>query len=251
MRIDFFEEFPTEENLRKAKLISFSSTVYLAARSLKKFRELEKKLHRINQKLEAAYWPILKKSYWVSPFSYSHELESLIKDLKKNKKHLKVLIDLELPMLNKKLFLRNLFCFFKNRNLIKKIFRDAKEFNIDILTAECPLTSKIKMRLLGISYPIEKHHHKRAVMFYSSMIKKESIKDLKKSIVKEHRRYGKNFQVGLGVIATGILGNEPILSPEDLDKDLRFLKKHGIERAVVFRVGGLSREYVRFVKKYL
>jgi len=79
MRIDFFEEFPTEENLKKAKLIDFPSTVYLAAKSLEEFKISRKKLGKINPKLEAGYWPILEKSYWISPFSYTYELKKIFK----------------------------------------------------------------------------------------------------------------------------------------------------------------------------
>jgi len=44
MRIDFFEEFPIVENLRKAELIDFESTIYIAVKSLKQFYSLKKKL---------------------------------------------------------------------------------------------------------------------------------------------------------------------------------------------------------------
>gem|GEM_PF-5659933 len=41
LRIDFFEEFPTEKNLEKAALVNFKSTVFLAARSLQELRSPE------------------------------------------------------------------------------------------------------------------------------------------------------------------------------------------------------------------
>jgi len=85
MRIDFFEEIPTIDNLEKAILIDFPSTIYLAANSLEEFRELEKNLSLINPELEAGYWPILEKTYYISPFCYTYELENLIIDLEKNK----------------------------------------------------------------------------------------------------------------------------------------------------------------------
>lgn len=167
MQINFFEEFPTEENLKKAKLINFRSTIYIAAKSLKQFKTLEKKLHEINPKLKAGYWPILEKSYWISPFSYTYELKNLIKDLLKNKQNnpLEILVDLELPFLNKKLFLKNLSTFHKNKNLIKKLFENASNLNIEILTAEYPISNKLLQKTLewlGISYSIEKYPHKKS-----------------------------------------------------------------------------------------
>ena len=70
-----------------------------------------------------------------------------------------------------------------------------------------------------------------------------------KSITRLHKKYGNNLQVGLGTIATGILGNEPILSPKGLDRDLKEMKKIGIKEVVIFRLGGLNQEYKKIIKK--
>jgi len=157
--------------------------------------------------------------------------------------------------LNKKLFLRNFFSFYKNKKLIKKIFENANNLNIEILTAEYPIPSKLsqkKLELLGISYPIKKYPHKRITMLYSSMIKNKSILDnIKNFVIYKSKEYGPNFQVGLGTIAVGILGNEPILSSKNLDKDLNFLRENNIKTAVIFRLGGLNKEYLNVINKYL
>ena len=100
MRINFFEEYPTSENLEKAKLIDFNSTIFLAAHSLEEFHKYKKNLLDINNRLDVAYWPILNNTYWISPFSYTSDLEKLFKELKENKEKLTILIDLELPLLN-------------------------------------------------------------------------------------------------------------------------------------------------------
>jgi len=257
MRINFFEEFPTEENLRKAKLIDFYSTIYLAAKSYEQFKILEKKLNEINPKLEAAYWPILEKSYWISPFSHTHELKNLIKDLAKNKqnKPLKVLIDLELPFLNTKLFLKNLSSFSKNKNLIKKLFENASKLNIKIQTAEYPMPNEFFQRILeclGVSYPFKKYPHEKILMFYTSLIKNKYLqKRIKNFIIQNSKEYGQKLHVGLGTIERGILGNEPILPPENLNKDLNFLRRNKIETAVIFRLGGLNKQYLKIIKKYI
>jgi len=237
MRTDFFEEFPTQENLNKAKLIKFPSTVYIAAKSFDEFRVFEKRLHKINPKLEAGYWPILEKSYWISPFSYTFELKKLIIDLK-NKK-LKVMLDLELPFLDKKLFFTNLFSFFKNKKLIKEIFQNP---NLDILTAEYPVSNKLSQKILGLLGISYRYPHKKIIMFYSSMINRFRYNQIKKNIMKRSKQ---NLQIGLGTIAKGILGDEPILSPKDLGRDLDFLKRAGVKTAVIFRFGGLNKEYIK------
>ena len=56
--------------------------------------------------------------------------------------------------------------------------------------------------------------------------------------------------VALGTIAVGITGNEPILNPEELARDLKIAKNNGINEVVIFRLGGLNKEYVDVIKKY-
>lgn len=57
-------------------------------------------------------------------------------------------------------------------------------------------------------------------------------------------------KIGIGCIAKGIYGNEKILSPEELERDLKILQKSGKE-VVIFRLGGLNKEYVRIIEKVL
>lgn len=257
MKVNFFEEFPNEENLEKVKLINFPSVIYIAAKSIEEFILVRDKISKINSKVEVGYWPILERSYWISPFSNNFELRKLYEDLLKNKKDapLKVLIDLELPFLNPKLFFRNLFSFFRNKKMIKKIFTDSKKLNIQILTAEYPTSSKLKQKVfewLGIWYRIDKYPHKKIVMCYSSIIKNKSLlKKIKKYIAKRSLGLGNNFQVGLGAIAVGIHGNEPILTAENLDKDLSFCKQNKIDSVVIFRLGGLNKLYLEKIRKYV
>mgnify|MGYP001569101821 CR=1 FL=1 len=63
--------------------------------------------------------------------------------------------------------------------------------------------------------------------------------------------FGNNFVVALGTIAVGINGNEPILSPKELDRDLKIMKSNGISDAVVFRLGGLNKKYIDVIKEYV
>lgn len=253
MKINFFEEFPNDKTLKQLKYVCFPSTIYVAAKSLKQFNDIKKKILKINSKVEVAYWVILDKSYWVSPFSYTSELKELYVDLSKNKKPLKILLDLEFPFLNKKLFFINFFSFFKNKKLIKNIFKDQKKLNVQIFTAEYPLFGKILKKLLfwsGLSYSPKKYNHEKIIMYYSSMIKSNFIKNkIKKAIVNELQN-NKNIHVGLGTIDKGILETEPILSPNKLEQDLLFFNKNKIKSVVIFRLGGLNKSYINKLKKY-
>ncbi len=133
MKIDFFEEFPAKENLEKLKLIKFPCRVFIAAKSVKEFQGLEKQAVKINKKIKTAYWPLVKNSYWISPFSNTKDLAELFKELEKT--NYPLLIDLEPPFLNKILFLKNIFSLRKNKKLIKQFLEKNKN---RITTAQTP-----------------------------------------------------------------------------------------------------------------
>jgi len=255
MRIDFFESSPTDENLSKASLIDFPSTIYLRSSSLEEFRLLEKKLHDINPDLEAAYFPFLEKTRFISPFSYTYELENLIEDLQKNKqnKTLKVLLDLELPS-DKRLCVKNLLSFNKNKKLIEQIFERADEFNITIVTAET--TKPIWFNtLLGVSYPPDKYPHENIIMFFPSIYAVNLMRNIAKMrTIHKIKVYGSDLQIGAGIIgrpdAPGA-ENYPLITAENLDKDLSFLEKNGIKTAVIYKLGGLNESYLNVIKKYV
>jgi hypothetical protein len=250
----FFEGFP-DQNLEKAKLLNFPATIFLAANSLKEFLVLKEKLNNINPKIEAAWWPILPESHWLSCFSNTKEIKNLIKELEEREKNekLKILLDLEIPILNPKLFFKNLPFIFRNKKLIKEIFRRADELNIEIFTFEFPPLPVLKylFSFLGLSFNLKKFPHKKIVPYYSSMMKPKFLQKIfKKAILKIHRAHKENVLVGLGVIAKGVF-DEPILSPDELDADFKFLKEKGINNIAIYRLGGLNQEYLRVIENHL
>ncbi|MCX6667918.1 MAG: hypothetical protein NTV74_06780 [Euryarchaeota archaeon] len=262
MRIDFHEYDLSEENLRKAALIDFPSTIYLSASSLEEFRVLEEKLHEINPDLEAAYIPHTEKSHFISPYSYPYELENLIKDLQKNKqnKTLKVLLDLEPPRYdlegkNLTNFIKNLKYFHKNKKLIESIFERANEYNITIFTGEAApenIFDLIKLNLKGRSYSLNKFAHTRCIMFYSNKLtnRDEDRKAMENFLIKLHDRHADKIQVILGNIGpTSKTGT--IITFERLDDDLKFFYEHGFKTVSIFRLAGLNEDYLRVIKKYV
>jgi hypothetical protein len=252
MRIDFFEEFPSEETINKAKLIAFNSTIYLAAKSLEEFKELAKNIAAANPQLELAYWPIMEKSYWISPFSYQKELERLREELiilRNAGDKIKVLLDLELPIHHKKAFLVNIFNFSKNKTLIKKIFADLAGSNIELLTAEYSfqnLFTKNIFQFLGISYEEKICPHKKIVMLYSSKRNKFIFNFLKKNAARNNYK-----SAAIGLLAKGINKSDKIITPDNLNKDLEFLQKNNIPNAVIFRLNGLNENYLEIINRYL
>lgn len=145
----------------------------------------------------------------------------------------------------------NFFYFFINKKLINKIFENYDKLNIEILTAEYSFSLKfIKYiyEFLGMSYHIEKYPHKKIIMFYSSLVKsKRKLRKIKKNILKLSLILKDNLQIGLGTIAIGIFGNEPILSTKNLDRDLLYCKKNNIDTVVIFRLDGLNKSYLEVI----
>ena len=242
MQVHFFEEFPSRENLRKAKHLG-ACKIFVAAKSYADFRRHALALRNINPHIDTIYWPVLKRSYWISPFSCSAELRRLIREIKEEKPD-SILFDLELPLLRPSLFLRNLGMALWNRNLVHMLYRVALRNGTHVYTAEYPAPGSWTFwlyRTLGISYPV-RYHHTRIIMFYSSMFGMV----LRKRIAKFLPRYD-NVMIGLGVIAPGYL-TKRLLSPAQLARDLRLCRELGRD-AVVYRLGGINEEYLKILRQ--
>lgn len=241
MQIEFYEEFPTKENLEKLKLIKFKTRLFIAAKYIEEFKQLEKQSKQIKKDLDIAYWPIIKNSYWISPFSNTKDLIETFSELNKIPNHL--LIDLELPNLNLRLLLKNIPSFWKNKRLIKNFLEKNKE---RITTAEVPhQTILFLIKALGLKYKI---NNEKSIMWYSSMLGNTLNHITKKCLSKIKNK--NNYSVSLGTIAAGILGNEPILHPDKLEEDLEFVKKAGFKKVIIFRLGGLNKEYIKIINKF-
>ena len=248
MKIHFFEEYPTEKNLQQLKKITFPTRVYIAAKTVREFNSIAQKIEEQYSNVEVAYWPVLEKSYWISPFSNTEELKGLQEELQHNNSHVPVLLDLELPFLKKILFLKNIRYFRRNKRLIREIIGNGKKHNYSVHTAEYPPVNRLGlwlMRILGISYS-QKLQHDTIVMMYMSMIPRWLQRFVKQGV----RGRKKTVEVGLGTIATGVLGNEPMLSTQELEKNIQFCKEEGIETIVVFRLGGVHKKHNTILQKH-
>jgi len=243
MKIEFYEEFPNKRNLEKLKLVKFKTRLFIAAKSIQEFQEFEKQVKKIKKGVEIAYWPIVENSYWISPFSNTKDLIKLFKDLEKIDNHL--LIDLELPLAKRwKMYFKNILHLKKNKKIIKEFMERNKK---RITTAEYPLAFASKlMKFIGLNYNIKTE---KSIMWYSSMMPKSLNKKIKKNI--KNIKNKKNYSISLGTLAIGILGNEKILSPEKLEKDLEFVKKAGFKKVIIFRLEGINKKYLQVINKFI
>lgn len=136
MKIYFYEEFPTKENLDKIKLIDFPTKLIVAAKSLEQFNPIRNKIKKYKNIKEVAYWPILDKDegYWFSAFAKNSALKRIIDELKQNKKPLTIMWDAELPIKSSLIF-KQFLNYFRNRKIILDFFKNSKRYNIKILTS--------------------------------------------------------------------------------------------------------------------
>lgn len=248
MRVSFFEEFPTPENLQPAAFLRPPCRVYLAAPSPEKFRQSKQDLAKINQDLEASYWPILPQSYWVSPFSKLRELQNLRNELVESKFR-SVLIDLELPILAKGMILQNLPGFFSHKRLLK----DLPLYPEELVTAEYPalgpLTQSV-LEFLGLSMPRRVVAHTKIVMFYTSFLRSlKAQRTIKRQIIRLHHEWPGSIHVGLGTIATGVFGTEGIVPARELREQIRFFRSEGIPEVTIYRLGGVQGAYLDAIRE--
>jgi len=245
MIISFFEEYPTKKNLEKIELIKFPTKLYIAASSIKIFNKIKNQIKSKYVK-EIIYWPTLKieEGYWLSPFSKKEALQRIITETK----NVNILWDAELPR-NRSLLITQLLNFRKNKKLIKNFFKNYKG---TIYTAEYfPEKGLIGrgLKLLGLSFNPNKYNNYQVKMFYSSVHnfkEKFIISKIKKGI----KNYKNKYVLGLGVLTTGINNDEPIISKERLERDLKLSKETGLKEVILFRLGGLNKEYLKVINKY-
>lgn len=255
LMVSFYEEFPTEKNLEKLDLIDFPSKIYVAANSLQEFYELKEKIIQKNKYIqEVIYWVLLNKTegYWISPWSDTSALTRIFTELeeRQNKEPITLLLDLELPYQKRGIKLLNPIKFMLNKHTITSFIKEAKENNISIITVENSYLKPKILRLGGLSYNPSKYKTKRTTMFYDKelipdLIEKYYLKEKIKENMEETR-----FMVSLGCIATGINNNEAIISPELLESNLKITKDLGIKEAIIFRLGGLNKGYLKVIKKF-
>lgn len=249
MLISFFEEFPRKHNLNKLKLVTWPTKLYVAAPSLQEFETV---VRRIKNKYirEFIYWPLLRKQegYWISPFSSRKALQRLFQGLAG--KNVPVMLDLELPTTrNPWLYLTQAPNFIANKKRIKNFLH---QYRGDLYLAEYYPEGKRKERVLqwlGLHYSHPKAKLKIIKMLYHSMhhFQEEFVKQ---ELSRGKKEYGKNFLVAYGTMGTGIQRTEPNISVEQLKLDLRLAREVGIREVVLYRLGGLNRDYVKVLKKY-
>lgn len=254
MRINFFEEYPSEENIAKLALVDWPATVFLAAPSTKEFEYIKSKHAGTYPHITFGWWPTIPGSYWISGIANPSDIDRFLVELSvPHTEEVVLLVDLELPR-KKSLYVRNLFAIPKNKKKIESFLERAKDFNLKIYTAEYPVLGNglvALWRLLGIS-PALMLPHTRIAMCYSSMGRKALGHRIWAKVQRFEQRQARahpgRIALGLGTLATGVLGNEPILSAADLREDLDWAARSRVEEIFIFRLGGLDKSYIEVLR---
>lgn len=250
MKIYFFEEFPNKKNLSKLDMINFPTKLFLAEYGLEGYKQYEKELNgRYKNLKEVIWWPIANvyEGYWLSPWTKRRALLRVISKL--NDKKIPILWDAEFPK-NRSLIFTQFFRHFRNKKIIKLFFTKYKG---DIYTAEYFAENKFWKSFLesvGLSFDPDIYNNSVIKMIYSSMMLWASENFIRDEIRHYTKKYRDKFIVGLGVTATGINKNESLISAENLERDLKICKELDVKEVVIYRLGGLNKEYLKIIKKF-
>lgn len=232
------------------KNIDWDSRLFVAARSFDEFEGFKERIISVGNKnvKEVMYWPILsrREGYWISPFSSHKALRQMFGELEG--KMIPVMLDLELPTTrNPWLFLTECLWFFSNKRRITRFVHSYKgELDLCEYYPEGKWKENV-MRSLGIHYVSSKA--KVIKMLYHSLhpFQEEFVRcELERGM----KEWENRFVIGLGTIAKGVHGTEPILSLEQLDTDLRLAQEAGIQEVVLFRLAGLNPRIAQLCRKY-
>lgn len=253
MDIGFFEEYPTRDNLSRLQLVAFPADVYVAARSIAEFVRLRAAIAADFRSVRTVgYWPILAlgDGYWISAFSGSNAIARVVQELRSTADPFPVLWDAELPLLNKRLFLTGLPALAANRRLIHRTVRDGAAPH-EIVVAQFPKRGldELLARIAAVAFPFDDYH--RLDMLYSSLLTVADRAGYLRRVIGEHSRRYERYSVGLGLIGRGVEDHTtPLITAEELDRDLRIAAEAGVERAVLYRLGGLNEQYAAVVRRY-
>lgn len=256
MRISFYEEFPSQDNLSSLKLVKFPTTVYVAAHSLAEFDELSRKIKKIKRNAKTVYWALLsmKEGYWISPWADTKALKRIFSEIenRKSKKELNVLIDFEFPKNRLKNLLFNSFSFFKNKRIILDFIKNARKNKLKIFAAEYSYISNWLLRVLGLSCCMEEYDFTKVKMLYKKPIDRgiflEIFRKKTKSFV---NRYKNRVFISPGLIARGVSPFEWIATPSELEDYLKICKQENVKEVVIFRLGGLNKDYIKVIEKFV
>ena len=153
-----------------------------------------------------------------------------------------IFLDLEIPLLSPQRILKVGEWSTGYRVLRKFIEKRKKE----IIRGEIPLCPQALGKVLGLSYPWIRE--RVCYLLYSTLF---PFWWIERKIKEGRELYGDNFMVGAGCIGKGITRMERIISPEEIRKVLQLSRKMGVREVIIYRLGGLRREFIAVLEEML
>lgn len=252
MKISFFVEPTNSINLSKLKLVKFPTKLYISEYSIESYKLYKKQLQKKHKNIkEVIWWPILNVSegYWLSPWTKRRALLRTFHNLLKEK--IPILWDAEFPK-NRSLIFTQSLKYFKNKKLIKAFF---EKYKGKIYTAEYFLESKFLKKFgeySALSFSPKKYKNVTPIkMMYTSHWPWMSEHFIRNKIKELKEKHGNKVFIGLGCTAKGMALIEPIISPKQLERDIRICKEEGIKEVIIYRLGGMNKDYIKVIKKFI
>ena len=247
MKIGFFEEYPSSITLSRVSLLIPSTPLILAAPSLKDFLYWEERIHRVRKNIPCIYWPLLKieEGYWFSAFSNFQSMKKKLEEIKNfhSAKKIPLFLDLELPLLT-----LGRFFFLPSLPKTKRLLSEfILSYEGEVITGEIPFLPLVVREKLGLHFPPTLYKNKILEMLYSSILPFWMIKQL---AYRHFSLWKENLKIGLGCISRGITGMERVISPAELERDLKLCRKIGVREVFIYRLEGLEGEYIKILKKF-
>lgn len=244
MKIRFWCEFPNKVNWKKfKKLIKFKTEVYIACKDRGEFLKLRKKIKTRN--IDAGVWPVLEKGYWFSGFLEKEYIDKL-----KEFRGLKIKIDIEPPFPGKgyshlkfiEYFLKYTLRKGKNNTYLRGVIKELSKNN-DIIMSGFPFPEFITKRYGDFFDKDIKKNYFVYTTFNPRWLRWLDRLYYRRFIKKMLKKHNKKVMFAVGLVGTGIFGNENTY--ENLDefrKDLEMVKNSGAENLVIFDVSGILKK---------
>ena len=154
--------------------------------------------------------------------------------------------------------------FHSNKKRIEDFMKKASEKGLEIITTEHPpiLISEQVLEKLGLAFDPDIYKVTKCKMFYSSWKKivafsffhsnlNSSLRRKTNQAIGElTKRYGSRFMISLGCIAEGKYRDGYVLTPGELELDLKLARERKIKGVMIYRLGGLNRDFVSLLMRY-
>lgn len=246
--IIFWCEFPREADWLKIKReVNFKTEIYVTCKDRKEFNRWQKKIK--TKYMGVGAWPVLSKEdgYWFSGFTKKECIDRLDEF-----KGLKVKVDIEPPIWKGKYTLGRTIHYILYHIIKKGKNNQYLKNKIESLNFQPIISGFLLPKFLRKRFGDDIKGKKNYMCYtsFSPRYLRWLVRLIYYIIIKNMSK--ENFYA-IGLVRTGIFGNEPVYEDEkELIKDLELMKRLKVKNLVIFNIEGLAdRDWIRIVKKYV